>query len=215
MWWKTLANLKGAVAVLDIQGHKTLLLDTSLPFFSCGLSIDNKIYEKFYPLLGSHSIGIEDRLNEFLKENHIALSDIDSFVYNSGPGSFTGLRIGASFLKGLSSSLRKKMFYIPLDIVVKSSVFNDDNKIIYIRNAKKREFYYMTRNMGTFSLIGLGELEKKYSHYKILYDGNLQYDLEYENYHILPKDFIKNIKHAKIIESGVLKFSYINNPDIR
>ncbi len=200
---------------LVTRGHNLLFLDTSLPFFSCGFLYKEHIQEEFYPLKDSHSIGLEERIEKFISKYKLKLTDFDDFIYNSGPGSFTGLRIGAAFLKGLTSSLGRSLFYIPLNIIIKNMLSDGSPKTVYIRNAKKREFYFMIKGMDNFSMISIKDLESKFSQYKILYDGNLEYEFKHEDYHILPKYFIKNIKHAKIIKKGILIFSYINNPDIR
>lgn len=82
-----------------------LYLDTSTSI--CILKLDDKIYEQN---LG-HSMA--EKLLAFIKkkldENHKTWKDITEIIYMSGPGSFTGLRIGATIVNALADQL-----HIPL-----------------------------------------------------------------------------------------------------
>ncbi len=44
-------------------------------------------------------------VNQILKENSLKRTDVDAICISSGPGSFTSLRIGMSYAKGLAMSL--------------------------------------------------------------------------------------------------------------
>lgn len=50
---------------------------------------------------------IHARIQELLQQAELSFSDLDGFVFYKGPGSFTGLRIGASVISALSYSLGK------------------------------------------------------------------------------------------------------------
>jgi tRNA threonylcarbamoyladenosine biosynthesis protein TsaB len=47
------------------------------------------------------------RLQQLLDENGVRLADIDCFAAASGPGSFTGLRVGLACIKGLAEATGK------------------------------------------------------------------------------------------------------------
>jgi len=47
-------------------------------------------------------------LRDLLDRNGVALSEIDCFAAASGPGSFTGVRVGLSCVKGLAEALGKR-----------------------------------------------------------------------------------------------------------
>jgi tRNA threonylcarbamoyladenosine biosynthesis protein TsaB len=49
---------------------------------------------------------IHTKINELLETNEKALSDLEGIVFYKGPGSFTGLRIGASVANALADSLQ-------------------------------------------------------------------------------------------------------------
>ena len=78
-----------------------LYLDTSTP--ETVLKIDNKEYRYNF----DHDLA--EKLLQFihdkLKENGKDFKDISEITFMSGPGSFTGLRIGAAIVNTLASEL--------------------------------------------------------------------------------------------------------------
>ena len=51
-------------------------------------------------------------VDEILKENRLDPEDLDAVAVGKGPGSYTGLRIGVSFAKGLCYGLQKPLIAI-------------------------------------------------------------------------------------------------------
>ena len=56
----------------------------------------------------SHSISLLEAVEDILRQAGAKLSDIDLFAAASGPGSFTGLRIGLATTKALAVCTGKK-----------------------------------------------------------------------------------------------------------
>ncbi len=68
-----------------------------------------------------HSEDLIPILDFILKNARISLEDIDAITICIGPGSFTGLRIGLAFAKGLAYSIKKPLIGIPtLDALANS-----------------------------------------------------------------------------------------------
>ncbi len=61
----------------------------------------------------SHSNTLLSDIDETLAEAGLTLEDVDLFSCASGPGSFTGIRIGIATLKGLAATLGKPSIGIP------------------------------------------------------------------------------------------------------
>jgi tRNA threonylcarbamoyladenosine biosynthesis protein TsaB len=62
-----------------------------------------------------HSIHIIDTIENTLNEKSLRLKDIDVFAANTGPGSFTGTRVGILTAMGFSKIFEKKLIYISKD----------------------------------------------------------------------------------------------------
>ena len=61
----------------------------------------------------SQSSSLLSDINDSLREAGASLQEVDLFACASGPGSFTGLRIGIATLKGLAASLKRPCVGIP------------------------------------------------------------------------------------------------------
>ena len=61
----------------------------------------------------THSERIMTAIDHVLKQSNLILDEIDAFAVASGPGSFTGLRIGLSTAKGLSYAATKSLVLVP------------------------------------------------------------------------------------------------------
>lgn len=83
-----------------------LYLDTS--DFKAVLKLDDKVYEaNLGHEMAEKLLGF---IEEKLKENHKSWNDIEKITYYSGPGSFTGLRIGASLVNTLAHELEVPLY---------------------------------------------------------------------------------------------------------
>ena len=81
-----------------------LAIDTVTELCSVALFVDGRVTQRLTDLSNSHSRVLLPMINELLLEAAIELSDLDGIAFDRGPGSFTGLRIGAGVAQGLSFS---------------------------------------------------------------------------------------------------------------
>lgn len=72
------------------------------------------------------------------------LSELDAFSVITGPGSFTGIRVGLALAKGCADSLRKKIIPIDNFELLFNRIYNKSNseKYCLLIPAKEPEFYY-------------------------------------------------------------------------
>ena len=85
---------------------KILAIDTSSKLCGIALLQDSNILDKIELYEGlTHSEILMPSIEKILKKNNFKISDIDLFVCDIGPGSFTGIRIGIATLKAFSDSL--------------------------------------------------------------------------------------------------------------
>ena len=87
---------------------KILSIDTATSAASCAVIEDEKLLgEITYNYKKQHSVILMTIIDTLLKNVNTSIGDIDGFVVSKGPGSFTGLRIGMSTVKGLSQGTNK------------------------------------------------------------------------------------------------------------
>jgi tRNA threonylcarbamoyladenosine biosynthesis protein TsaB len=63
---------------------------------------------------GTYSAQLMPRIAEALQQNKLSKTQVDGFAVVSGPGSFTGLRVGLATVKGLCEVLQKPMATISM-----------------------------------------------------------------------------------------------------
>ena len=87
---------------------KILALDTTGLVASVALVDENKTIAEFTTnYKKTHSQTIMPMIEELVKMVDLDLKDVDYIACSSGPGSFTGLRIGAATAKGLACDIKE------------------------------------------------------------------------------------------------------------
>ena len=108
---------------------RILCVDTSS--FICSVSVFENlslISSNSTEVEKSHSKFIIQLIDQSLKDANIKINEVDAFAVSKGPGSYTGLRIGVSTIKGLCYSLEKPLISInTLEILSKSALNHINN----------------------------------------------------------------------------------------
>ena len=87
---------------------KILAIDTSCSVATAAVSEDDKLLGEYtVNHKMTHSQTIMPMIDTLLESLEMDIADIDLFAVAVGPGSFTGLRIGVSAVKGLAQALNK------------------------------------------------------------------------------------------------------------
>ncbi len=90
----------------------------------------------------THSQTILPMADELLKNLELELKDIDVFAVCTGPGSFTGLRIGMATIKTMAQALSKQIIGVSsLDALGFSFYTADDTVVCPIVDARRDEVY--------------------------------------------------------------------------
>ena len=114
--------------------NKFLCIDTTSEYCSVSLFEDNNLIEFQNSIIErSHSKLLILIIDEILKKSKTKISEIDAFSISKGPGSYTGLRIGLSSVKGFCFGLNKPLISInTLKVLSKSalSLINNKNSIL-------------------------------------------------------------------------------------
>jgi tRNA threonylcarbamoyladenosine biosynthesis protein TsaB len=94
---------------------KILAIETSTMLGGVALMDDSSglIAEVRLNVKSTHSERLMTEIDHVLQQSGIKISDIDVFAVAIGPGSFTGLRIGLSTVKGFSYATGKPIVSVP------------------------------------------------------------------------------------------------------
>lgn len=85
---------------------KILSIDTASKLCSVSILENTTLLKKITLDNGlTHSETLMPTISKILEQTNLALSDINLFVCDKGPGSFTGIRIGIATVMGFSDSL--------------------------------------------------------------------------------------------------------------
>ena len=140
----------------------TLAIDTSTKFSSVAVKgSDGNILCRETESENSHDEELTNLVKTTLEVANLKFSDLEQLLVGSGPGSFTGLRIGFSFLKGLGVSLE-----IPLKVfpTFHAAAFAQDSKstILVLSDARRKEWFaQLFKFSDTKGVEELGSLEIK------------------------------------------------------
>ena len=129
---------------------KILAVDSSAKTASVAVTDDGKLIAESFVNVGlTHSETLMPMIDSVLKNAGLEPCDIDNFCVTVGPGSFTGIRIGISAVKGLAQPGNKPCFGVStLDAM---AYYNEDfNGIICCAmDARRSQVYcsvYSCRN---------------------------------------------------------------------
>jgi tRNA threonylcarbamoyladenosine biosynthesis protein TsaB len=89
---------------------------------------------------GTFSAQLIPTLAALLKKHGYGVKDIGGFAAASGPGSFTGLRVGLSAIKGLAETLHKPIATVSV-LEALASLAARDGKIAAAMNAGRKEVF--------------------------------------------------------------------------
>lgn len=89
----------------------------------------------------THSQTLLPMLQEITKMIELDLKEVDGFAVSSGPGSFTGLRIGSATAKGLGLALDKPIISVPTVDGLAYNLFATDKLICPMMDARRNQVY--------------------------------------------------------------------------
>ena len=85
----------------------------------------------------THSETLLPMLNEIVKMTGVDLKELSAIAISGGPGSFTGLRIGAASAKGLDLPL----IHVPTLDAMALNIYSSDALIVPIMDARRNQVY--------------------------------------------------------------------------
>ena len=124
---------------------KILSLDASANSASVCIydATDDKIIGDFYINTKlTHSQTLVPMIDALLNSAKLSFSDIDFFAVNTGPGSFTGIRIGVSVIKGMAMALSKPCVSVStLHSMAYNFIDSEDVVVCACMDARRNQVY--------------------------------------------------------------------------
>lgn len=121
---------------------KILAIDTSGMTASVAIVEDDVVIAEYnVNFKKTHSQTLLPMLEEMSKMTDFDKSSIDAIAVAAGPGSFTGLRIGAASVKGLSRALNKPIVAIPTVDGLAYNLYGSSSIVCPIMDARREQTY--------------------------------------------------------------------------
>lgn len=124
-----------------------LFIDTSSPLCSVCISKNDQVLSAVNDFSGNvHGKMLTVFIDQLFRENHLHLQDLSAIVISDGPGSYTGLRIGASVAKGLCFALSVPLITVStlqaMAWQMQSIALNTSALYIPMIDARRMDAYY-------------------------------------------------------------------------
>ncbi len=109
---------------------------------------DGEVFEKRIQGKGVHSDNVFLYTQSLMQEHHFKMSDLNAVLVSIGPGSYTGLRIGVSAVKGMLFGLGVDLFAVDTLAGFAQSQIDEvaDGKIHAIIDARRSHLYHQAFN---------------------------------------------------------------------
>lgn len=175
---------------------RVLAIDTSTAMAGIAVLDENGMQAEYLLRdMKTHSQKLVPMLDEVLKSLQLSPAEIDVYAAVTGPGSFTGLRIGVTTIKSLAYAMNKPTVGIPsLDALANAGAAPEGTIICPIMDARNNQVYtalYKYQNGLMINLSGymgvhvselVAQIEEKFVDANILFTGDGV---------ILHRDFLK------------------------
>ncbi len=105
------------------------------------LDNDKLLAQAFTNVKLTHSQTLMPMIENLLNSSKIQLSDIDGFAISNGPGSFTGIRIGISAVKGLAAAKKVPCVGVSTLLAMAYNYLDTDCIVCAVMDARCNQFY--------------------------------------------------------------------------
>ena len=137
---------------------RILALETSAKSASCAVTQDGAVLAHSFQCTGlTHSRTLLPMLDAMLQNAELPLSSVDAFAVSAGPGSFTGLRIGVSALKGLAWAEDKPCVGVSTLRAMAQNLSHADALLVCAMDARRDQVYHALFEAGGGVLTRLSE----------------------------------------------------------
>lgn len=138
---------------------KILAVDTSTSAATAAIMEEGRLISEYILNINrAHSQKIMDIIDGLFKQSGIKPSEIDLYACSSGPGSFTGLRIGAAIIKGMAQTFGKPIVGVPTLDALAYNLYNCTGLVCPMLDAQRGMVYSALYSWKNGSLMKLEDL---------------------------------------------------------
>ena len=120
---------------------KLLAFDTSSIACTVAVLVDGNYIERHEEKAREHTKILMPMIRSCLDEAGVALADLDAIVVGNGPGSFIGMRIGASVAQGLAYGAGVDIVPVSSMAAVAARAGSDGDYVVVTQDAHMNEVY--------------------------------------------------------------------------
>jgi len=123
---------------------KVLAIDTVTEMCSVALLVDNEVTMDAKLVKQSHTDVILPMIDQLLANSAVLFTDVDAIAFSRGPGSFTGLRIGAGVTQGLALAYDMPVIPVSSLAALAQGAWRQDNQtqVLTCIDARRQEVYW-------------------------------------------------------------------------
>jgi len=121
---------------------KILAVDTSTSAATAAIMEDDRLISEYILNISRvHSQKIMGIIEELFNKSDIKPAEIDLYACSAGPGSFTGLRIGASIIKAMAQTFDKPVVGVPTLDALACNLYNCTGLVCPMLDAQRGTVY--------------------------------------------------------------------------
>ena len=121
---------------------KLLALESSAKAASCAVLAGGELLASAWQATGlTHSRTLLPMVEDLLENSELSIQDVDAIAVAAGPGSFTGLRIGVSAVKGLAWAAEKPCVPVSTLEAMAWPLAHLEGHIVCAMDARRQQIY--------------------------------------------------------------------------
>lgn len=124
-----------------------LAIDTSMQACSAALSIDGRSVGRFEERERGHAEAIVPMIADVMKDAGVGFADLDKLAVSTGPGTFTGVRVGIATARGLALAaglplIGRSGLVVMAQQVVAARSKDETSDILIAADARRGQIYW-------------------------------------------------------------------------
>lgn len=125
--------------------QKILALDTALNNCSASIYDRGKVFSESSAMMQGHAEHLLPMAERVLKKSGVAYADLEAVAVTTGPGAFTGLRIGLSAARAIGLALGVPVYGITtMQVLALQAVRENAEAVAVVLDTKRSDFYFQS-----------------------------------------------------------------------